>query len=569
MLQGIDSLIAALTGVGAHHALFINGEWHLYGSEILLSYIILFTLTGTILSISRALPLIAIHIVTLFTSISVYRLLFHRTRHIRGPRLASVSKLWHVWQSRNSTNFRVQERLHEQYGEVVRTGPNEVTIFRPDAAELLDGYKNTNTRDVWYDILHPRRALVFARGKEEMRVLRRSWSQAVATRCLNEYAPRIVALAEKMVQCIREQGPSEPILLNDLMSWFSFDAMGEITFGRDFGMLSRQSSKSELLHQRQALALLAPVNDATWLAHLGFRLFPWLRTVKGWWSAVAFCEATMKQRMAVSWAHLTCHLQRTDSKQTDTKKVDMSSFFIEEFNDITKGPTSYRQNVLMGNSISAIVAGSDTTRAALVATWYFLLRYQQHIPLIRAELAGIDIDNNYHALSSLSHFNAVLKEVLRLAPPAMTGSSRITGDQGLWVGDTWIPGRTKVTSPKFVVHRRKPYPDVHSQIVLTRLVVSSAFVHPDKFIPERWTTRPELVLDARAYSPFSVGPHQCIGKSISQLESRIVTAKLILAFDMRFSSVVGQEPEAFWRDMKDQVTMMPGELWCCFDKRKR
>lgn len=99
-------------------------------------------------------------------------------------------------------------------------------------------------------------------------------------------------------------------------------------------------------------------------------------------------------------------------------------------------------------------------------------------------------------------------------------------------------------------------------------LVASAFVQPNDFIPERWTTRPELVLDARAYSPFSVGPHQCIGKSISQLESRVVTAKLVMAFDARFSSEPGHGSEAFWRDMKDQVTMMPGELWCCFEERK-
>src|SRR5690242_3195415 len=300
MLQATELLIAVFTGVATHQTLFIHGEWHLHGPEILLGYTLLFTLTSVLLSPSRALPLIATYTSSLFTSIVLYRLLFHRTRHIPGPRLASVSKLWHVFHSRNATNFRVLQRLHSQYGELVRTGPNEVTIFRPDAAELLDGYKNTNTRDVWYDILHPRRALVFAREKEEMRVLRGSWSQAVSTRCLNEYAPRILRLADAVVGCIRDRGQGTPVLLNDIMSWFAFDAMGEITFGRDFGMLDRQSSKSDLLRQRQALAMLAPVNDATWLAHLGFRMFPWLSTVKGWLSAVAFCEATMKQRMEVS-----------------------------------------------------------------------------------------------------------------------------------------------------------------------------------------------------------------------------------------------------------------------------
>lgn len=31
------------------------------------------------------------------------------------------------------------------------------------------------------------------------------------------------------------------------------------------------------------------------------------------------------------------------------------------------------------------------------------------------------------------------------------------------------------------------------------------FVKPDEFIPERWTDRPELVLDRRAWHPFIIG----------------------------------------------------------------
>jgi tryprostatin B 6-hydroxylase len=30
-------------------------------------------------------------------------------------------------------------------------------------------------------------------------------------------------------------------------------------------------------------------------------------------------------------------------------------------------------------------------------------------------------------------------------------------------------------------------------------------VRPHEFIPERWTTRPELVLDKRAFFPFHMG----------------------------------------------------------------
>lgn len=110
--------------------------------------------------------------------------------------------------------------------------------------------------------------------------------------------------------------------------------------------------------------------------------------------------------------------------------------------------------------MTAIVAGSDTSRAALVAIWYFLLKHSRHISLIRAELSSIDIDKDANALSTLPHLNAVIKETLRLAPPALTGNSRITGLRGLLVGDVWIPARTKVSAPKFVIQRCES--DVHT-----------------------------------------------------------------------------------------------------------
>lgn len=42
------------------------------------------------------------------------------------------------------------------------------------------------------------------------------------------------------------------------------------------------------------------------------------------------------------------------------------------------------------------------------------------------------------------------------------------------------------------------------------------FPHGDEFIPERWTTQPELVKDAAVYSPFSVGRFSCVGKQLGK-----------------------------------------------------
>jgi cytochrome P450 len=37
------------------------------------------------------------------------------------------------------------------------------------------------------------------------------------------------------------------------------------------------------------------------------------------------------------------------------------------------------------------------------------------------------------------------------------------------------------------------------------LLDERCFVRPDEFIPERWTSQPELVKDASVFSPFHMG----------------------------------------------------------------
>lgn len=139
------------------------------------------------------------HFLPLFGSITIYRLYFHRLNRFPGPRLAAVTKLWHVWQCRDSRNHQVLEKLHQEYGSFVRTGmevpnigkewsqtynlgPNEITIFKAAAFEAMDGPKSNTTRSDWYDLLFPRVSSVFTRDKDLHDERRRIWSHSLNSR---------------------------------------------------------------------------------------------------------------------------------------------------------------------------------------------------------------------------------------------------------------------------------------------------------------------------------------------------------------------------------------------------
>jgi hypothetical protein len=48
---------------------------------------------------------------------------------------------------------------------------------------MLDGTKNTLTKDAFYDILRPRTSATFTRNRQEHKAGRVIWSRAFAARC--------------------------------------------------------------------------------------------------------------------------------------------------------------------------------------------------------------------------------------------------------------------------------------------------------------------------------------------------------------------------------------------------
>lgn len=97
-------LYASILGLLAHQLLFIRGEWRLLAPTVLSIHVVFallligaeIQLTGNEnAAICDAFASVACYLISLLTSIAVYRTYFHRLRHFHGPRLAAVSKLWH------------------------------------------------------------------------------------------------------------------------------------------------------------------------------------------------------------------------------------------------------------------------------------------------------------------------------------------------------------------------------------------------------------------------------------------------------------------------------------------
>jgi hypothetical protein len=67
---------------------------------------------------------------SLIISILTYRVFLHRTRRFPGPFMARVSKFYSVFLARTLHYNKEVEKLHEKYGDFVRTGEWEFCLYR-------------------------------------------------------------------------------------------------------------------------------------------------------------------------------------------------------------------------------------------------------------------------------------------------------------------------------------------------------------------------------------------------------------------------------------------------------
>ena len=72
--------------------------------------------------------------------------------HIPGPIIASCTGFWRLWDVHRGSAHLTHIKLHQQYGHLVRIGPNHVSVGDPKAIPIVYGLKTgfTKVRNTGY-----------------------------------------------------------------------------------------------------------------------------------------------------------------------------------------------------------------------------------------------------------------------------------------------------------------------------------------------------------------------------------------------------------------------------------
>lgn len=127
------ALVSTTAGPISHYTLWVHGEWDgifhkavpWLGLSQVLGFFVLRWLDQGVLQACFILSILAaVYVVSLFSSIAIYRLVLHPTRGFPGPFGAKLSSWWRVrtFLNHNEQAYAATHELHQKYGDVVRVG---------------------------------------------------------------------------------------------------------------------------------------------------------------------------------------------------------------------------------------------------------------------------------------------------------------------------------------------------------------------------------------------------------------------------------------------------------------
>jgi cytochrome P450 len=282
------------------------------------------------------------------------------------------------------------------------------------------------------------------------------------------------------------------------IQFFTLDVISSIGFGQPFGDLTSDSDIDSYIHSgEQAFGFLT---FATATGLISLLHWSWLARLLG-----------PSEKDKTGFGKMMATARRfIDSRFTEGEDVEERSDMLASFKR-----HGLSKDELFTESILQIIAGSDTTAAAIRATMLYLIANPRVYAKLQAEVdecvasgAVVGIVSDTEA-KKLEYLRAVIHEGLRIHPPVTDEVPKVVPNGGDTVSvegvEVFLPGGTNVGYCVLGLNRNK---DIFGDDV-------------NMFRPERWLIKDQGRLIAMKKATdliFGYGKYQCLGKPIAWLE---------------------------------------------------
>ncbi|KAL8776841.1 MAG: hypothetical protein Q9194_002906 [Teloschistes cf. exilis] len=402
-------------------------------------------------------------------------------------------------------------KLHNEYGPIVRTAPNELSFNRPDALHKIyaDQRPGCSVFPKNYDSFKETRnelsSSVFIAGDKDHARMRKVISQAFSEQSLRDQEPRIQGHVHSLIQQVAAAAETNGgvVDLNEWYNFAAFDIIADAALGEPFNTLEEPTYR------------------------------PWITMIGKTWKAITLASAVkimapplyLLGRLIPSGLNLQKEVNKFDLLlnrvkeriSVGTDRIDLLSRVLR----CNERKEKMTNEEMISNAALFVAAGTETVTTVLSALTYMITRdYRVMAKLTKDIRDGFVSEESItiQSVSQLDYLTACIREALRKFPPIPEGLPRVVPPGGAWISGQWIPGGTFVQVS-----------------TLATSLSSSNFQDPDHFIPERWLDGNARFQNdqKQASQPFSLGPRNCVGQNIAMAEMRLVMARLLWSFDVR------------------------------------
>ncbi|KAI1774013.1 cytochrome P450 [Hypoxylon cercidicola] len=436
----------------------------------------------------------------------LYNYLFHPLRRFPGPLLWRITPFPRAVALFRGTLALDVAKFQRRYGPVVRIGPSELAFITADAWKDVYGAPATgdeeNPKDYrFYRLVKSAPPSIINANFEEHSRLRHWLSHGFSDRSLQAQQGIIGGYVDLLIKRLRERcnNGQTPLNMKEWLNWTTFDIIGNLGFGSDFGCLENVTYAPWILNINDAMKKGAIVQA---LAYIGLTpIIQWLveKAQSGYVAHREFARLKVEQRIELS------------SSRPD---------FLEGLLDKGLGIPQ------LGSIASTLlIAGSETSATLLSGALYLLTTHPDTLKKLTHEVRSTfknEEEINLLSVRKLPYMLACLKESLRKCfdPPVANGMPRVAKPGGTTVAGYHVPEGTTIAVWQWAINHNSEY-----------------WSDPYSFEPERWTGGDPRFSNDRldAAQPFLLGHRGCIGQTLAYAEMRLILARIVYAFDLRLS----------------------------------
>ncbi len=345
--------------------------------------------------------------------------------------------------------------------------------------------------------------------------------QPFGNRAMQSYHPSMVDIAEQLVKKWDRLNADEEIDVVHDMTALTLDTIGLCGFDYRFNSFYRRD------YHPFVESLVRSLETIMMTRGLPFEQLWMQKRRKTMAEDVAFMNKMVDEIIAERRKGADAVDDKKDMLAAMMTGVDRSTG--EQLDDVN---IRYQINTFL-------IAGHETTSGLLSCTIYALLKHPEILKKAYDEVdrvlgPNIDARPTYQQVTQLTYITQILKESLRLWPPAPAYGISPLKDETIGGGKYKLRKGTFTTILVTALHRD---PSVWGP-------------NPDAFDPENFSREAEAKRPVNAWKPFGNGQRACIGRGFAMHEAALALGMIL----QRFKLV---DHQRYQMHLKETLTMKP------------